>query len=536
MTNSPVVLIVDDELHIRESFRVCLEKKIQKGLIDTKTTVHGKEGVQVIRHNNQEGKPTLAFIDIILGDISGDKIVELIKPNPTITRGILISAHKYLPELEEIKKKCDWITNCYEKPVADEIIIEEVSNFLKHSEVSQFDYSSLDTETAKLIQTETEKIRSIIKKTADNIIDIGGSLHKVKERLDHGKFTYWVESELGLDYGSASNFMRVWDTFNDCREQIRHFGLNVSILYLMAARNTPQEFRDEVFRRAKTGNPLSFSEAKQLRKEYLERSEIQQQKSDTQDDLISEENIITIDVKYSSDSTSPSQKTRQQPPKSPLKSKDDSSTPASSTPEKLTQTVNDPKSSKKAETSKPGIPETQKQQIIKKVETPKPTIQDNQKKQIINVIREQKVWNLKKHILYCGLPNSEEFRNLVDSSPRIALNLGFPNFTHWNQDNLFPVKANSTTVHHTLFPKVDLIFLLKIVKDSIEYLTEGGEFIVFAFLPDPELLLLAEKLESKSFIAEPNPQKCQAIISRWRRYELDGQFPRWEELDFSENT
>ena len=90
-----------------------------------------------------------------------------------------------------------------------------------------------------------------------------------------------MEVEIQLHYATASIWMQIWDTFKNRREEIVKFGIKIPVLYVMAAPNTPEAFCNEVFRRAESGNPIIFyNEAKQLRKEYLERSEIQQQKSD----------------------------------------------------------------------------------------------------------------------------------------------------------------------------------------------------------------------------------------------------------------
>ena len=516
MNIAPTVLLIDDEFDIRENFAGCLKRNIKKKSIEFKTAFQGTEGMQIILQNNQQGKETLAFIDIILDDISGEKIVETIKPNPANTRGILISAHKSLLELEEIQRKVDWITNCYEKPITDEIIIREIGKFINQPDISKFDYNSFDKPTADLIKNETNRIRLIMQKTADNIIEIGGSLHKVKQKLEHGKFTCWIESELGIDYGSASNFMRVWDTFRHRREEIAKFGLNVTVLYLMSGRNTPEEFRDEVFRRAEMGNPFSVAEAKQARKEYLERSKIQQEQEilASQTKLPGEEITTTIDVQSSpigvqssSNSTPSYQKTQQKSSKPSREKKNNVTAQATLSTKEAIPTDNSPTSSKKDIPSKTPV----------KKNSP----------QIISVIPKQKIWKLKNHVLYCGLPNSEEFKNLLPSS--VSLNIGFPNFSDWKKEDLFPIQAKTTIVHHTFFPKENEFFLLIAVKNSVEYLTQGGESVILSFLPDPNLLLLIEKLECQSFIAEPDPQKCQETIARWKQYELDGKFPFLDE-------
>ncbi len=509
MADCPVVLLVDDESSFRKIFVQCLKSEIDQNLIQVKTVSNGQEGLRVINANNKKAKNTLAFIDIILPDISGRKLVEQINLQNNHIQGILISAHKKLVDLEEICQKYDWLTDCLCKPLKRQDIKQLISNFLNTSLQPRFDYNEFDPQTASLLVQETGKIRELIRKTANNIIELGGRLHKVKEVLDHGKFMYWIEVELQLDYGTASNWMRVWDTFKDRREEIAKFGMNVSVLYLMASRNTPESFRDEVFRRSESGNPITYTEAKQLRKEYLERGKIQQEKSKQLDKTPTENILTTIDVQQSPTTEETLGKNRQESLELSPFSKDKSNR-ESSPGKKRVKTLDDKTSN------------------TKNISRGK-NVQESQKQQLIGVIRQQKVWNLGNHVLYCGLPNSEEFCNLVASCSSIALNIGFPNFSNWTQETLFPLQANSTIVHHTLFPELDLTFFLLFAQQSIEYSTEGEDSIIFSFLPNPELLLLAEKLECKSFIAEPSPERCQTTISRWRRYELDGKFPFWDE-------
>lgn len=54
-----------------------------------------------------------------------------------------------------------------------------------------------------------------MKRTAEDIVEIGRDLKEVKEKLDHGQFLPWIESEFGMSQQTASNFMRVAEQFAD---------------------------------------------------------------------------------------------------------------------------------------------------------------------------------------------------------------------------------------------------------------------------------------------------------------------------------
>ena len=458
MATSPLVLLVDDEPSFQKIFLECLTQEIEQGLIQARAVSNAQQGLEIINENLTKGNPILPFIDIILPDMSGEKLVSQIKVDTTPatkTEGVLISAHKKLVELEEIQQQHNWITSCWCKPLKRQVIKEIIRKFLNKSALSQFDYDNFDRETASLLIEETDKIRAIMKKTVENIIEIGGRLYKVKAKLEYGLFKQWIETELSLDYTTANNFMRVFDTFNNRKEEIAKLGLNVSVLYLMSARNTPEAFREEVFRRAEAGYPLSHAEAKQLKKEYLERSQ-------------TDKSVTTIEASVSTEleekASQPSAR-QDSPPKKPTK-----------------------------------------------------------RQEIVGVVRQQKVWQLGSHLLYCGFANSPEFRDFV-ASLTISFNIGFPNFADWTQENLFPVKARSTLVYNTLISNVDLTSLLTMVQLSIEFSTEEKDKLIFSFLPYPELLLLSDKLVCDCFIAEPDPAKCQAIVARWQQFAVDKKFP-----------
>ena len=55
-------------------------------------------------------------------------------------------------------------------------------------ELTLFDYASLEPETRIVVQQRTSEIRGLMRRAAQDIIDIGLKLIEVKERLPHGAF------------------------------------------------------------------------------------------------------------------------------------------------------------------------------------------------------------------------------------------------------------------------------------------------------------------------------------------------------------
>ena len=268
MKNIPSVLLIDDETDFQEAFAESLKAEAKKKLFQLELASTGKQGLAIINKNKEQGKKTFAFIDIILPDIMGNELVREIDRDNKNTKGILISAHKSDSELEQIRNKYDWLVDSISKPLDKNKLKNAVNSFIGNSELSAFDYASLDQTTAEFLLQETKEIKSLMKRTVEGIIETGERLHRVKQRLKHGEFMTWVENEIKCHYSTALHFMRVWETFGEQKEQIADVGINVSVLYLLSAPSMPEQLRTEIVEMAKAGNPVSFAEAKRLKKEY----------------------------------------------------------------------------------------------------------------------------------------------------------------------------------------------------------------------------------------------------------------------------
>ena len=290
MNNLPSVLLIDDETDFQEAFAESLKAETKKKLFQLELASTGKQGLAIINKNKEQGKKTFAFIDIILPDLMGDELVKEIDRDNTNTKGILISAHKSNSELEQIRNKYSWLVDSISKPLDKNELKNAVNTlFIDNSNLSAFNYASLDQTTAEFLLQETKEIKSLMKRTVEGIIETGERLHRVKQRLQHGEFMTWIENEIKCHYSTALHFMRVWETFGEQKEQIADVGINVSVLYLLSAPSMPEQLRTEIVEMAKAGNPVSFAEAKRLKKKYSDR-----QNDDSS--LAKPEAITTIDV------------------------------------------------------------------------------------------------------------------------------------------------------------------------------------------------------------------------------------------------
>jgi hypothetical protein len=127
----------------------------------------------------------------------------------------------------------------------------------------RFDYSPLETKTAERVQAAAERIRGTVKRTLENIIDIGKELLAVKEALEHGQFGTWLRVEFGWTDRTARNFMGVAEQFGGKTETISDL-IEPTAAYLLAAPSAPDEARQAAIELAEEGTPVTAKVAKKI--------------------------------------------------------------------------------------------------------------------------------------------------------------------------------------------------------------------------------------------------------------------------------
>ena len=114
-----------------------------------------------------------------------------------------------------------------------------------------------------------------------------------------------------------------------------------------------------------------------------------------------------------------------------------------------------------------------------------------------------------KHLLYCGKPDSPEFGKRLPK--KVALSMAFPYSSEWQLTT--PNRANSELVFYSRYQDLDTVTFKAMIQNAFELYTESRESVVFSYLPEPELLILADRLGCQCFIAEPDVNRCEAIIA-----------------------
>lgn len=318
-----------------------------------------------------------------------------------------------------------------------------------------FDYSILSNNSSEFVKRQTQEIKLLMKRTAEDTVKIGKILIEVKEILGHGNFGIWLKYEFGWGEWTAQKFMQVARRF----ESVKFTDLQIapSALYVLASPSTSEKARNEALNRAKEGEKITHAKAKKIKSKYLDEKENYEKSKD----------IRRYKVKN-----------------------------LSSLPEQnLTQ-----------------LPS---QQIIEVI--PKNKIIVETKADVPKLKDETSIygtwWQLgKKNKLYCGLPNSSEFRDGITEN--VALIMAFPSNQDWQLSS--PIKANSAVALYSSYHDFELSIFREIVRKSMLIYTQSNDLVLFCFLPDIRLLEMANKLDCRFIVAEPNVARCQAAIAAWR--------------------
>ena len=90
-----------------------------------------------------------------------------------------------------------------------------------------FEYGILDAETQMVVQQRTNEVKTLMRRTSQDVIVIGQKLIEVKQHLGHGNFINWLKSEFNWSVSTATKFMQVGEQF----KFIKFTNLNITASY-----------------------------------------------------------------------------------------------------------------------------------------------------------------------------------------------------------------------------------------------------------------------------------------------------------------
>ena len=354
-----------------------------------------------------------------------------------------------------------------------------------------FDYDSLDSSTALFVREQTGEIRALFQRTAVDMVETGRRLLAVKAKLQHGQFLDWLQIEFEVHRGTANRFMQVAREFGSLEmSQLATF--DITALYQLATPSTPKAARDEAIARAKSGENITYTKAKKIKQNYTNDS-IKIKKAKLE--------VTGTDKRIKPDSKDEQQLTTAITP-SPVALAKNSTAISQTQPKPQIVAF---------------IPRTQKQTTANPTE---PMLSASQSTIIASVEQAGTWWQLdKRHLLYCGDPNSDNFiRKIQQHAPLL---LAFPAETKW-----YPLVSAQT-----LYIMAEQVLEKNLKKKGWEHLdellelmildcSESEDLVVSCFLPlaaSSIVLNLLNRLLRRGIMAEPDPQRCRSTLAAWKK-------------------
>jgi hypothetical protein len=152
------------------------------------------------------------------------------------------------------------------------------------SVVVGFNYDLLETKLAEQVRSSADRIRERVKKTVQDIVEVGEELLVVKEALDHGQFGPWLKAEFGWSERTARNFMAVADQFGKSAK-FADLPIQPSAAYLLAAPAVPDEAREAAIEKARAGEEITFKAAREIVAEVKKKKRPRRQRGVASDKL-----------------------------------------------------------------------------------------------------------------------------------------------------------------------------------------------------------------------------------------------------------
>ncbi len=157
-----------------------------------------------------------------------------------------------------------------------------------------FNYDLLETKLADKLRNAADRIRERVKKTVEDIIEVGNDLLAVKDALPHGQFLPWIKAEFGWSERTAQNFMSVAEQFKSAK--IADLPIQPSAAYLLAAPSVPDEARQKAVEKAEAGEEITFAAAKEIVAEARKKKRPRRQKAIPADKLAGR--LVTVLERY----------------------------------------------------------------------------------------------------------------------------------------------------------------------------------------------------------------------------------------------
>ncbi len=362
------------------------------------------------------------------------------------------------------------VRSFYSKPVDYDALIKDIEFIVNQNWSKTFDYSAFDNETSLFLQEQATKIKKLTKRIAQDIIDVGRYLIQAKEKLEHGQFYSWLDVEFTMSYTSAARFMKVAKKFKS--DSLTDLDILPSALYQLATDNTPETAVSEAFIRAKRGEVITEKLAKEIKNKH--------KKSKTTKPKAPSSSISELIEEIKSEYGNEEETTSLENQKQDRNRKSESLPTASSF----------------------GTTEQPKQTILK-IEPGKKAFTNSW-------------WQFgEKHKLFCGEPNSKQF---LDKLPKnISLTMSLP--PSRNKSLVHSIKSDSEFYYFGSRKDFSLYHFITMIENCLFVSTDYKNVVVMNYMYDLEVVEKVNSLGCVIWLAEPDLDKCDLLLSAWREEE-----------------
>lgn len=218
------VLIIDDEIAVNENDRedCLLDIGVQPELAYFASNY--EEAIEILQ---KDSNIVICFVDYKIPKNNIDKYnfeeesdawgLSLIPQINSINKQATIVVYSSYVDKSYLQNEAlkfeGIVTEFYGKPDGIQYRKKLYEEALK--KVSSFNYQELDEQTELFVREKTQQLKTLIKRTTQDILDIGKYLSEIKQTLEHGQFKAWVRAELDFSYESAWRFMSTYEKFKN---------------------------------------------------------------------------------------------------------------------------------------------------------------------------------------------------------------------------------------------------------------------------------------------------------------------------------
>ncbi len=156
-------------------------------------------------------------------------------------------------------------------------------------------YTDLEPDVQGEVRAAADRIRARMRRSVEDIIEIGRELTAVKKNLGHRKFQPWIETEFGMTQRTAQRFMSVHEKFGKS-DTVSHLKITPAALYLLAAPSTDDKVVNAAMKKGKAGEKIDKKTIDDL-KANVKTANAKQQHNSSKTNHAKGETVANIDYK-----------------------------------------------------------------------------------------------------------------------------------------------------------------------------------------------------------------------------------------------